>query len=43
MVCKIDAVHVPHLPLVPVGGLINDRSFNEDLYKRVILFKEIEP
>ena len=40
MVCEIDAVHVPHLPLVPVGGLINDKSFNEDLNKRVNLFKE---
>ena len=38
VVCEIDAVHVPHLPLVPVGGLINEKSFNEDLYKRVNLF-----
>ena len=43
MVCKIDAVHVPHLPLVPVGGLINDKLCTKDLYKRVILFKESEP
>ena len=41
MVCKIDAVHIPHLPLVPVGGLINNKSFTEDLNKRVNLESDL--